>query len=55
MLKRLDNPDKHKLVGCSSAVSKAGNDILYMRYLVYNTNTSSLEHNSAIECKVFAA
>jgi hypothetical protein len=55
VLRRLDNLDKRKLAGCSSAVSEAGNDIPYMRHLVYNTNASGLEHNSAIEYKVFAA
>jgi len=54
MLRRLDNLDKYKLVSCSSAVSKASNDIPYMRYLVHNTNTSDLEYNSAIGYKVFA-
>jgi len=55
MLRRLDNPDKRKSAGCSSAISEAGNNILYIRNLVYNTNTSSLEHDSAIKYKVFAA
>jgi len=55
MLRRLDNLDKHKSAGYSGAISKAGNDVLYIRNLVYNTNTSGLEYNSAIGYKVFAA
>jgi len=55
MLKRLDNLDKRKLTGYSSAVSKASNNVLYIWHLVYNTNTSGLEHNSAIGYKGFAA
>lgn len=55
MLRRLDNLDKRKLAGCSSTISEASNDIPYIRHLVYNTNTSSLEYNSAIGYKVFAA
>ena len=55
MLRRLDNLDKRKSAGYSGAVSEAGNDVPYVRYLVYNTNTSGLEYNSAIGYKVFAA
>ena len=54
MLRRLDNLDERKLTGCSSAVSEAGNDVPYIRHLVYNTNTSSPEYNSTIGYKVFA-
>lgn len=55
MLRRLDNPNERKSAGCSSAISEAGNNIPYMRHLVYNTNTSGPEHDSAIGYKIFAA
>jgi hypothetical protein len=34
MFRRLNNLNKYKLAGCSSTISKAGNNILYIRYLV---------------------
>ena len=55
VFRRLNNLDKYKLAGCSGAVNKASNDVLYIWYLVCNTNISGLEYNSTVRYKVFAA